>query len=136
MTYRLLLAASLVTVSTFQCGTGQAPALAPYPGSVKLCQEHVVGAPSKDGKPGAHINWISYYSIDAQERIVAHYIKVLGTSNHRRETGEDIWRFPLDKPENVLTVAGPKDERPTGNCGPPPRSARAIIIISQMTRPD
>jgi hypothetical protein len=135
MSFRLLLAAALVSVPAVQGGTVPAPALRPYPGSVKLCQDHVVGAPSKDGKPGAHINWTSYHSIDAQETVVAYYLKVLGAGNHRRESGEDIWRFPLDKPEHVLTVAGPKATRP-GQCSPPPPSARAIVVISHVSRPD
>jgi len=108
----------------------------PYPGSKTFCTEHIVGAPEKDGKPGAHISWTGYYSEDPIAKVVLHYTKTLGSENHRKERNEDVWRFPLGKPEQVLTVTQPGGTFPQGQCARPPGSARAIVIISMMTRPD
>jgi hypothetical protein len=103
---------------------------------MKFCDEHIVGAPQRNGKAGSQINWTGYYSTDPLEKVVDHYTKVLGSENHRKEGNEDIWRFPLANPERILTVTDPQGTFPRGKCGAPPKSARTIVIISTMSRPD
>jgi hypothetical protein len=68
--------------------------------------------------------------------VVSHYTKMLGSRNYQKESNEHIWRFPLDKPERVLTVTKAEGAFPPGQCSAPPGSARAIVIISMMARPD
>ena len=126
----VLVATSLWRGTEPQPGKGSDDDIKPYPGSTAFCTEHVTGA------AGAHINWTGYYSVDSPEKVVGHYTKTLGSENHRKERNEDIWRFPLAKPERVLTVTRPGGAFPLGQCTPPPRSARAIMILSTMARPD
>ena len=133
----LLYATSLFRSPTLQ--PGKSPVVVdikPYPGSVEFCTEHVVGAPGRDGKAGPHISWTGYYSVDIPEKVIGHYRKLLGSENHRKEGDEDIWRFPFEKPEQVLTITHPGGTFPRGNCARPPRSARTIVISSTMARPD
>ena len=112
-----------------------APSLDPYPGSTKFCSEHVAGARGATGKPGPHINWTGYFSTDPPEKVVSHYMRLLGSTNHAKEGDQDVWRFPLDVPERVLSVTHEKGVFPRGQCSPPPPSARAIVIVSMTTRP-
>ena len=56
------------------------------------------------------------------------------SGNHRKEGDQDIWRFPADKPERVVTVTHAQGTFPRGQCSPPPGSARAIVIISAASR--
>ena len=64
-------------------------------------------------------------------------MKTLGSKNHEKDADGDTWRYPLDKPARVLSVTRPQGTYPRGQqCRAPPASARAIVIISFMTRPD
>ena len=132
----VLFATSLVGGPALQPDKSPVVDIKPYPGSKEFCSEHVILAPEGAGKAGGHINWTGYYSVDPPEKVVLHYTKILGSKNHRRESNGDVWRFPLEKPERVLTVTPPGGTFPRGQCTPPPRSARAIVISSIMTRPD
>ena len=124
-------------VAFAMCGTlsaGQhdssAPVLKPPPGAVQLCAGHVTGAPA-----GPHIQWTAYYSRDAQEKVVAHYLKVLGSQNHSKETSEDVWRFPADDPRTVLSVSPTPGTMPLSDCKALPAKALTVIMISTMSRP-
>ncbi len=119
-----------------QSGTPAGSAIAPYPGSVQFCEQHITGAPGNDGKAGPHINWTGYYSTNSLEAVVSHYMKALGSENHRKEDGGSVWRFPQMNPERVLSVTTPRGSFPREGCKALPKSARAIVIISMMTRPD
>lgn len=136
------LAVLLVAVASFGCpgqqtGKSLDPDTNPYEGLVQFCTEHVVGAPQPNGKASPHINWTGYYSTDPPDKVVGHYMKTLGSENHRKEGDDDTWRFPLDKPVRVLSVTNAKGTFPLGGgCTPPPGSARAVVIVSMMTRPD
>jgi hypothetical protein len=104
---------------------------------VRFCEQHTIGAPRNDGTPSSHLDWTGYYSTDSLEAVVKHYMRTLGPENHEREDGESIWRFPLTKPERVLTVTTPQGRPfPRDACKALPRGARAIVIISTMSRPD
>ena len=105
----------------------------PYPGSIKHCSEHITGAPQRDGKTGPHINWVGYYSKDPIEKVVAHYTRLLGPENYRKEGERDVWRFPLEKPERVVSVTPAGQPMPGSQCVPVPASAQAVVIISAMT---
>ena len=131
-----LFASSLFRDPGLQPGQSPVVDIKPYPGSIMFCTEHIVGAPQGDGKAGAHISWTGYYSADPPSKVVLYYTKILGSQNHRKEGNENIWRFPLAKPERVLTVTQPGGTFPRGRCPRPPGSARAIVITSIMTRPD
>ncbi len=126
----VLVTTSLLRGAELQSGKGSGDAIKPYPGSKVFCTEQITGAPD------AHISWTGYYSADSPEQVVRHYTKILGAENHRRERDEDVWRFPLLKPERVVTVTGPGGAFPLGQCTRPPGSARAIVILSTMARPD
>ena len=130
----MLFTTSLLGSPAVQRGKGSVDTIKRYPGSTEFCTEHITGA-SEAGKPGAHISWTGYYSPDSPETVVSHYMKALGAKNHAKERGEDVWRFPLAKPERVLTVTQPGGAFPLGQCTRPPGSARSIVIISSMTRP-
>lgn len=132
----VLFTTSLFRGPALQPGKSPVVDIKPYPGSIEFCTEHIVGAPEGDRKAGAHISWTGYYSVDPPEKVVSHYTKILGSKNHRKEGNEDVWRFPLAKPERVLTVTQPGGTFPRGQCTRPPGSARAIVITSIMTRPD
>jgi hypothetical protein len=98
---------------------------------VKYCDEHVLGAPGS-----GQINWTGYYTTDAPEKVVAHYLEALGSRNHEKSSdGRNIWRFPVDRPERVLEVTPRGGPAPSGNCRPIPATARALVIISMLTRP-
>jgi hypothetical protein len=129
-----LILSAVVTTGAAQ-REGKPPDLKPYPGAVELCGGSVTGAPGRDGRPGGHILWTTYYSVEPSATGAAHYLHLLGTQNHRKEGGEDIWRFPLDKPLHVLTVAPAPGKPPSPSCKAPPTTARAVIEISSMFRP-
>jgi hypothetical protein len=132
----VLFAAPSWGVPVQQRGNGSVDNIKPYPGSIAFCTQHITGAPEGDGKAGPHISWTGYYSVDSPRQVVRHYTKLLGAENHRTEGKEDIWRFPFEKPERILTVTQPRDAFVPGDCTRPPGSARAIVITSMMTRPD
>jgi len=131
----MLFTASLSGGSGLQSDRSSVDAIKPYPGSIVFCTEHVTGAP-QGGKASAHISWTGYYSLDSPASVIRYYMKALGTKNHVKEGDENVWRFPLAKPEQVLTVTRPGGPFPLGQCSRPPGSARAIVIMSTMTRPD
>jgi hypothetical protein len=112
-----------------------APPLKPYPGSTEFCGESIVGAPQPDGRPGAHITWTAYRSDDPPSKVVAYYLKRLGAKNRRRERSEDVWRFPLDSPDRVLSVSGPTGTFPWRKCGALPPAVQSVIMISTIARP-
>jgi hypothetical protein len=126
----LLVTTSLLKGAELQPGKSSKDDIKPYPGSTAFCTEHITGSPD------AHISWTGYYSLDSPEKVVGHYTKMLGSENHRKERNEDVWRFPFEKPERVLTVTHPGGAFPLGQCTRPPGSARAIVILSTMARPD
>jgi hypothetical protein len=110
------------------------PPLLPYPGAKEFCSQHVTGAPGPDG-PGPHITLSVYATADPLATVVAHYQRTIGQRNHRHEGNEDVWRFPLERPDAVLTVtsAGKADLHP--QCAKPPAAAATVIVISSMARP-
>jgi hypothetical protein len=112
------------------------PVMNPYPRSIKHCSEHITGARQPDGNAGAHINWTGYYTMDPIEKVAEHYTRLLGADNHRKEDGEDVWRFPLDKPNSVLSVRPASRGMPGSQCKPLPKSARVVVIISSMSGRD
>ncbi len=118
-------------------GTGVTE-LEPYPGSVRFCGGHVSGAPQPGGTLGPHITWDSYYSTDPPPAVVDHYTNMLGSESHSSDDGRDIWRFPLESPIRVLSVVPATSRGPwTGSdCDPAPDSARTIVLISLMARPN
>lgn len=118
-----------------QRGATPLPQVKPYPGSIQFCREHIVGAPQPDGTPGAHIEWTAYHSTDPQEKVAGHYVKTLGAEGHHKERADDVWRLPVDKPTRVLHVIPAPGELPSNKCKPAPASARTVILISTMTRP-
>ena len=127
----LLLATAAALLPFDQGKEGPAGVPDPYPGSVKYCEDHVLGPPG-----GPQINWTGYYTGDPLEKVRAHYLKVAGSRNHEKLSGTiDIWRFPADRPEYVLEVRHPKDPLPGGNCLPIPAKAGALVIISRIFRP-
>ena len=127
----VLLTTSLLSSPARQAGKSPVVDIKPYPGSIAFCTEHIIGAPGS-----GHINWTGYYSVDPPEKVVSHYTKLLGSTNHQKEGDNDVWRFPLEKPERVLSVTHPGGTFPRGQCKGPPRSARAIVISSMMARQD
>lgn len=112
------------------CQRSKVPVLEPYPGSAKYCDEHVVGGPG-----GSQLNWTGYHTTDPVEKVVGFYMKLYGSGNHVRLNDEDVWRFPPEKPERVLSVANPKDAPPSNLCKPVPKTAQTVVIISTLTRP-
>jgi hypothetical protein len=69
-------------------------------------------------------------------KVLAHYFKFLSKNHEKLSSGEDIWRFPPDKPTRVVGVTHPKDTLPGRNCSSRPATAQTIVIVSMMTRPD
>lgn len=125
----VLITTSLSSSPAPQPGRNPVVEIKPYPGSIEFCTQHITATPG-------HIIWTGYYSVDPPEQVVRHYTKVLGSENHQKEGDEDVWRFPLAKPERVLRVTHPAGSFPRGECKGPPRSARAIVISSTMARQD
>ena len=68
--------------------------------------------------------------------MVGHYLKLYGSGNHEKLNGEDIWRFKGDKLERLLSVTDPQKRPPGANCKPVPATARTVVILSMMTRPE
>src|SRR5262245_47796969 len=128
----LALTVSLLDDPAIQPDKGSLIKLEPYPDSVQYCSETVHGAP---GSPS--IVWTGHYAREAPETVVAHYLKVLGSKNHETGKGQDVWRFPVDKPVQVLSVTTRDGPAPVGqNCRSIPATARALVIISFSTRQD
>jgi hypothetical protein len=125
----VLLTTSLFSSPALQPGKNPVVDIKPYPGSIAFCTQHITATPG-------HIIWTGYYSVDPLEKVVSHYTKVLGSENHQKEGDEDVWRFPLAKPERVLSVTRPGRTFLPGECKGPPRSARTIVISSMMARQD
>ena len=134
MAIAALFLASFLLVSGM--ATSDQPVIKVYPGSIELCSGHVTGAPDKNKKPGAHILWTAYTTPDPPDQVVRHYTKALGSANHRREAQEDVWRFPTDKPERVLSITAVPGPLPVRECRRPPDEARTIVMMSTMTRPE
>ncbi len=71
--------------------------------------------------------------------MVDYYTNMLGSENHGSDDGSDTWRFPLERPIRGLSVV-PATSRgpawPWSRCDPVPDSARTIVLISSMARPD
>jgi hypothetical protein len=131
----LLVTASLSAGIATQPGKSAAPDVKPYPGSREFCREHIAGAPRGD-QAGAHLSWTGFHSSDPPEKVVSHYMKTLGPGHHRTVGSANVWRFPLDEPTVVVSVTHPEGGFPRGQCRPPPESARTIVIISTMGRPE
>jgi hypothetical protein len=113
----------------------RAGTIPPYPDAKRFCGGHVTGAPTS-GSAGPHIEWIAYYSLDAPDTVVAWYERRLNSGRHRREGRQDVWRVPSDKPAEVLNVSAPADAGPlTGCTDHPPATARTVIVMSTMSRP-
>jgi hypothetical protein len=110
------------------------PTIVPNPGAREFCAQHIAGAPGASG-PGPHVTATSYASPDPPAAVVAHYKHALGRENHRREGREDVWRFPLDRPERVLTVTAVGDVPTHPQCQPPPDGTATVIVISTIARP-
>jgi hypothetical protein len=125
----VLLTTSLVGSPALQPGKSPVVRIKAYPGSIAFCTQHISAI-------SGHITWTGYYSVDPPEKVVSHYTKTLGSENHQKEGDTDVWRFPLAKPERVLSVTHPGGTFPRGQCKGPPGSARAIVISSIMARPD
>jgi hypothetical protein len=111
------------------------PELKPYPGAVELCHGDVIGGPDASGRPGPHILWTTYYSVEPQKKVVAYYQKVLGTRNHSQENSDDVWRFPQDKPRYVLSVTRAPGPQLSNSCKKAPATALTVIVISSSSRP-
>ena len=103
-----------------------------YRGAREICSEHVTGAPTADGTPGPHINWIAFSTTDPVEKVVEHYLAALGRENHSHERGEDLWRFPREKPRRVLSVEPADSKGPWSHCSVP-AGAKAVVTMSSMT---
>jgi hypothetical protein len=102
-----------------------------------LCDGHVSGVPSADGKPGAHITWTAYSSREAPDVLTKRYLASFGSEGHAVVSGCDIWRFPPDKPTRVIDVCPVSADNPTlDSCPAPPAEAKSIIMISSMARSD
>jgi hypothetical protein len=105
-----------------------------YPGAVKLCSQHVAGAPI-GGQRGPHITWTAYYTTDAPDVVVAWYQRRL-PGLHRREGREDVFRVPADRPEAVVSITPVADAPPpVASCSAqPPAAARTIVLMSAVAR--
>lgn len=110
------------------------PPLVPYPGAREFCSQHVTGAPGPNG-PGPHITLTVYATADPPAKVVAHYQRKLGEGHHRHEGHEDVWRFPLEQPDTVLTVTPAAGAELHPLCAKPPATAATVIVISTMARP-
>jgi hypothetical protein len=127
-----ILAITALVLAQESPGAGTIP---PYPDAKRFCGGHVTGAPTS-GVGGPHIEWTAYYSLDAPDTVVAWYERRLASGLHRREGGHDIWRVPSDQPTAVLNVSAPGDAGPlTGCTDHPPATARTVIVMSTMSRP-
>lgn len=128
--------AVLVIAATVAQGSARAGSIPPYPEATRLCSGHVTGAPGPRGA-GPHIEWTAFYSPDAPDTVVAWYEGRLASGFHRREGRQDIWRIPSDQPTAVLTVSAPVDAGPLTGCPErPPATARTMLVLSTMTRPE
>ena len=127
--------ASLAVCAAISAHTPRAhPPLVPYPGAREFCSQHVTGAPGPDG-PGPHIALTVYATADPPAKVVAHYQRTLGERPHRHEGNEDVWRFPLEHPDAVLTVTPASGADLHPQCAKPPATAATVIVISTMARP-
>ena len=117
-------------------GSTRAGAIPPYPEARRLCGGHVTGAPGPSGA-GSHIEWTAYYSPDTPDTVVAWYERRLASGLRRREARRDVWRVPFDQPTAVLTVSAPGDAGPLTGCAErPPATARTVLVMSTMARPE
>jgi hypothetical protein len=72
----------------------------------------------------------------APDTVVTWYGRWLNAGLHRREGRQDVWRVPFDQPTAVLNVSAPADAGPlTGCTDRPPATARSVIVMSTMARP-
>jgi hypothetical protein len=118
--------------AAWDTGGDPIPGFAPYPGALHLCSEHITGAPGPGGKPGPHIQWSAFWSSDSTEQVVEHYLSTLGRENHFQERGEDLWRFPRDRPRRVLSIEPSTSSGPWSRCKAAPPSAKTVLVISTM----
>jgi hypothetical protein len=96
----------------------------------------LLGSQSVVGESGAHILWRAYASGDAPETVAAFYRRALGDTGLAVAGQRVIWRFPAERPTEVLDIL------PIAADGPHhafrtiwPASARTAIVISHMSRP-
>ena len=129
-------AAAILAVTAFVLAQPTpAGAIPPYPDARRFCGGHATGAPTS-GSAGPHIEWTAYYSLDAPDTVVAWYERRLASGLHRREGAHDIWRVSSNQPTAVLNVSAPADAGPlTGCTDRPPATARTVIVMSTMSRP-
>ena len=128
--------AILMIAAAVAQGSPPAGAIPSYPQATRLCGGHVTGAPGPNGA-GSHIAWTAYYSLDAPDTVVDWYQRRLAPELHRREERQDVWRVPPDRPAAVLTVSAPGDAGPLAGCTErPPATARTVLVVSTMARPD
>jgi hypothetical protein len=116
------------------------------PGDAQLLSEgRVIGMPPPDGgpddspdaRPGPHITWTAYTSEEAPDALAKRYLASLGTEAHAVEGDTNIWRFPREKPVDVLEVSPASAEGPWTYDGTPvPPQAKSIIMISSIARFD
>ena len=142
MTLRLVALGAMIAIAGVVAITAlvlaqptRAGAIPPYPDATRFCGGHMSGA-AAGGATGPHIEWTAYFSLDAPDTVVAWYERRVASGLHRREGRQDVWRVPSDQPTAVLNVSAPGDAGPLAGCTDhPPATARTVIVMSTMARP-
>jgi hypothetical protein len=128
--------AMVLAITALVLAQGSPPGrILPYPDATRFCAGHVTGATAGAGA-GPHIEWTAYYTLDAPDTVVAWYGRWLNAGLHRREGRQDLWRVPFDRPTALLDVSAPADAQRLTECTEhPPATARTVIVISSIARP-
>ena len=100
------------------------------PNATKLCREHVVGAPSGDGRPGPHIDWQAHSSPDAPETVAQYYAEQFGRKAGVAHDGSPEWRFGPEHSLWIYSVYTAQAESLPSRICQVPAHAKSVILIS------
>jgi hypothetical protein len=87
------------------------------------------------GEDASHLNWHAYVTDDPPAVVKAFYEQALGATTTPNNDDEGIWRFPPERPRDVLHVLPITADGPHQTFRDKwAASAKTVIIVAHMER--
>ncbi|WP_374583043.1 hypothetical protein [Pseudoduganella sp.] len=98
--------------------------------ATKFCDEHVSGAPASDGRPGPHIIWHAYSSVDSPDAIVRYYAEQFGQKAGVAHDGSPEWRLGPEHARWIYAIHPASAQGKMWRRCEVPASAKTVVWIS------
>jgi hypothetical protein len=98
--------------------------------AVSWCGGHVSGAPQRVDEPGPHLLWAAYTTGLEVEALTERYAAALGREPDLAEDDCATWRFPPERPVEILQVCPTTASGPWSECEAASAGARSVILAS------